>query len=205
MLVQQRDLVIHKGHALALLQRLEGLGAGLEGHHVHIRHGLADVGLLGAALDRDDLLAGQRGEVADAAVGLDQHLLAGHEGGQREVDDGFALLVVRQGRGQQVDMALLQLGDARGDGELLDLQLDAQPGGDGLGQVDLVADDLARLGVDEAVGLVGAEHADDELALLLDVVELVGVGGLQGQQGQAQGGQGVGQTAAVALHGDGSL
>jgi hypothetical protein len=115
--------------------------------------------------------------VLDAAVGLDQHLLAGDEGGQRKVDDGLAFLVVGEGCGQQVDMALLQLRNARRHGELLDLQLDAQPGSDGASQVDLIANDFARLRVDEAVGLVGAQHTDHEFTFFLDVVELVGPGG----------------------------
>jgi hypothetical protein len=64
-------------------------------------------------------------------------------------------------------MALLQLGDARGHGQLLEHRLHADLLGDGAGEVDLVADDLARLRVDEAVGLVGAEHAEDDLAFFL--------------------------------------
>jgi hypothetical protein len=52
-------------------------------------------------------------------------------------------------------------------------------------QVDLVADQFARFRVDEAVRLVGAEHAEDDLALLLDVGQLVGMGR---QRGQREGG-----------------
>ena len=83
-------------------------------------------------------------------------------------------------------MALLQLGNARGHGDLLEHRLHADLLGDGVHQVDFVADDLARLGVDEGGGLVGAEHADHEFALFLDVGELVRVG--DGAQEEGGGG-----------------
>ena len=70
-------------------------------------------------------------------------------------------------------MALLQLGDAGCQIELLDDRFDTQLLCDGLADVYFVAHHLAGLWIDEAERLAGAVHANDQLAFFLDIGQLV--------------------------------
>ncbi len=122
-------------------------------------------------------MPGELRELGDAAVLAHHHALAGHEGGEREVDDCFAVARVGEGGGENVHATLLQLGDARRDGELLDGELHADLLRDRLTEVDVVADDRAGFWVHETVRLIRSQHAADEVAFLLDGIELVCLGG----------------------------
>ena len=96
---------------------------------------------------------------------------------------------MRERGGQQIHAALLQLGQACGHGKLLEHGLHADALGHGVAHIDVVADDLAAHWVfQEAERLVGAEHAADEFTFLLDVGELVGMGGGGDQGGSGQDG-----------------
>ncbi|MNV79615.1 hypothetical protein D3C71_1731750 [compost metagenome] len=75
--------------------------------------------------------------------------------------------------GQQIDMALLQLRNACRHRQLLEHRLDADLLRDCLAQIHVVAHQFAGLGIDEAVGLIRAQHAYHEFALFLDVCQQI--------------------------------
>lgn len=113
-------------------------------------------------------------------------------------NQAFALLVVGQRRCQDIDAALLQFGNAGCHRQLLDHRLHAQPFGDLAAQIHFVTDQLARLGIDKAVRLVGAQRAADQFALSLDGGQLVGMR----QLGKRDGGQDKCGKVKTGLHGN---
>ncbi len=82
----------------------------------------------------------------------------------------------------------MQLRNPRGHRDLLDGRGHPDLPGHRATKLDLVANDGARLRIDEAHRLIGGQHAAHELALVFDVRELVRVHRVSchGQRGEAQ-------------------
>src|SRR3954449_3262 len=135
------------GHGIdrAVLHELQALAVGVHELELGLRRLLLEVGLIGRAERRADVLAREILHARDRGVARHEHAPARDEVRIRELDLLHPLLVDRHRREDQVRRPVLQERDPVVGDRLDELRLDAELRRDGLAHLDVEALDLAAL------------------------------------------------------------
>ena len=195
-------VVVGPDGVLVVLERGLRGGVGVVLLELQVGVVLGEVGLGGRARDHDDGAVAHLRKIGDDVVLVRDDTEGDVHVGLGEVDLLGALVGHGEVGEDEVDLVGLEVLDAVGRLGRDELHVDAQVGADLAGELDVIALVLAVL-VDEAEGALVGEHADDDLAGLLYVIE--GAKARLGRSARARVGAVVGGCAdAAAAEGDGA-